>query len=369
MSLVRNNYPCFVFFLSRAILKLTFLLHKHVKSLIDNLYANLFQAESFFQYYNEEVHEMWRDTKTRILDEEHDFIHLQPGFKIRQIFFGAERSGGAVLAKISGAERSGGAVPSKKFGAERSGGAEISKKFDFFGVFHEFFANYCSRGTKTLTHYSWRSLTVFRHLFEKYKVQNPLCVQKFTWSGAERWSGVSKNRWSGAELERSAPLPPLRSAQNPLHRSMDFEPCAQPFRAKLKWRIYLSFHPYGIKSIIISPSKMGRANLCIDKTTIHFIYFFSTAIYQSTEIRVKKTKSESWQKSQKIFVRLLFPLHNASMTKQNRQNASCLEVIQSVSTRQKCSKLEAASTGKNINILLELDWLCSLSRVSSVCWH
>ena len=125
----------------------------------------------------------------------------------------------------------------------------------------------------------------------------------------------------------------------------------------------------GIKPIIISPSKMGRANLCIDKTTIHFIYFFSTAIYQSTEIRVKKTKSESWQKSQKIFVRLLFPLHNASMTKQNRQNASCLEVIQSVSTRQKCSKLEAASTGKNINILLELDWLCSLSRVSSVCWH
>jgi hypothetical protein len=42
-----------------------------------NQYANLLQAESFFQYYNEEVHEMWRDTKTRILDEEHDFIHLQ----------------------------------------------------------------------------------------------------------------------------------------------------------------------------------------------------------------------------------------------------------------------------------------------------
>jgi hypothetical protein len=32
------------------------------------------------------------------------------GFKIRQIFFGAERSGGAVLGKISGAERSGGAA-------------------------------------------------------------------------------------------------------------------------------------------------------------------------------------------------------------------------------------------------------------------
>ena len=58
------------------------------------------------------------------------------------------RSGGAVLAKISGA------VPSKKFGAERSGGAEILKNFDFFGVYHEFFANYCSRGTKTLTYYS-----------------------------------------------------------------------------------------------------------------------------------------------------------------------------------------------------------------------
>ena len=128
MSLVRNNYPCFVFFLSRAILKLTFLLHKHVKSLIDNLYANLFQAESFFQYYNEEVHEMWRDTKTRILDEEHDFIHLQPGFKIRQIFFGAERSGGAVLAKISGAvER----VPRKNL--ERSGAVE--RKFQKISIF------------------------------------------------------------------------------------------------------------------------------------------------------------------------------------------------------------------------------------------
>ncbi|CAG5098414.1 Oidioi.mRNA.OKI2018_I69.XSR.g15647.t1.cds [Oikopleura dioica] len=34
-------------------------------------------AESFFQYYNEEVHEMWRDTKTRVFDGEHDFIHLQ----------------------------------------------------------------------------------------------------------------------------------------------------------------------------------------------------------------------------------------------------------------------------------------------------
>ena len=79
---------------------------------------------------------------------------MASGFKIRQIFFGAERSGGAVLAKISGAERSGGAVASKKIGAERSGGAEISENFDFLDVFHEIFANNCSRGTKTLTHYS-----------------------------------------------------------------------------------------------------------------------------------------------------------------------------------------------------------------------
>jgi hypothetical protein len=50
-----------------------------------------------------------------------DFFHRrEAGFKIRQIFFGAERSGGPVLAKISEAERSGGAVPSKKFGAELS---------------------------------------------------------------------------------------------------------------------------------------------------------------------------------------------------------------------------------------------------------
>jgi hypothetical protein len=66
------------------------------------------------------------------------FLQAEPGLKIRQIFFGPERNGGA--------------VPSKKL--ERSGGAKISENFDSFGVFHEFFANYCSRGTKTLTHYS-----------------------------------------------------------------------------------------------------------------------------------------------------------------------------------------------------------------------
>ena len=45
-------------------------------------------------------------------------------------------------------------------------------------------------------------------------MQHPLWFQKFKWSGAERWSGVSENRWSGAELERSAPLPPLRSLRS-----------------------------------------------------------------------------------------------------------------------------------------------------------
>jgi hypothetical protein len=38
-----------------------------------------------------------------------------------QIFYGAERSGGAVLTKINLAERSVGAVTLKNFGAERSG--------------------------------------------------------------------------------------------------------------------------------------------------------------------------------------------------------------------------------------------------------
>ena len=61
------------------------------------------------------------------------------GFKIRRIFFGAERSGGAVFEKASGAERSDGAVSMKMVGAERSGGAEFSKIFDFFANFLVFF--------------------------------------------------------------------------------------------------------------------------------------------------------------------------------------------------------------------------------------
>ena len=48
-----------------------------------------------------------------------------------------------------------------------------------------------------------------------------------------------KNRWSGAELERSAPLPPLRSAQIPLHRSTDFEPWLQSL--KNTWRKEFKF--------------------------------------------------------------------------------------------------------------------------------
>ena len=140
------------------------------------------------------------------------------------IFFrsGAERWSGSRKNQWSGAERWSGSLEKIWSGAERWSGN--FRKFRFCGVFHEFFANYCSKGTKTLTNYSSRSSTVFRHLFEKYKIQHSLCFEKFKWSGAERWSGVSKKRWSGAELERSAPLPPLRSAQIPLHRSTDFEP-------------------------------------------------------------------------------------------------------------------------------------------------
>jgi hypothetical protein len=41
--------------------------------------------------------------------------------QFRQIFFGAERSGRAALAKINLTERSVGAVTLKIFGAERSG--------------------------------------------------------------------------------------------------------------------------------------------------------------------------------------------------------------------------------------------------------
>ena len=59
----------------------------------------------------------------------------EPGFKIRRIFFGAERSGGAVFEKVSGAERSDGAVSMKMVGAERSGGAEFLKIFDFLANF------------------------------------------------------------------------------------------------------------------------------------------------------------------------------------------------------------------------------------------
>ena len=49
-------------------------------------------------------------------------LQVSAGFKIRRIFFGAERSGGAVFEKASGAERSDGAVSMKMVGAERWSG-------------------------------------------------------------------------------------------------------------------------------------------------------------------------------------------------------------------------------------------------------
>jgi serine/threonine protein kinase len=59
---------------------------------------------------------------------------------------------------------------------------------------------------------------VFGHLFEKYKIQNPLCVQKFKWSGAER-SIKKKVERSGVGAVRSAPSAPLRS--NPAPRILN----------------------------------------------------------------------------------------------------------------------------------------------------
>ena len=38
-------------------------------------------------------------------------------------------------------------------------------------IFMNFYAKNCSKGTETLTHYSWRSNMVFKHIFEKYKMQ------------------------------------------------------------------------------------------------------------------------------------------------------------------------------------------------------
>ena len=49
-------------------------------------------------------------------------------------------------------------------------------------------------------------------------MQNPLCVQKFTWSGGAEFQNKAER--SGVEA--------VRSAQIPLHRSTDFEPWMKP---------------------------------------------------------------------------------------------------------------------------------------------
>ena len=107
-------------------------------------------------------------------------------------------------------ERSGGAVFLKKFGAERSGGAEISENFDFFGVFHEFFANYCSKGTKR-SQITPHALARCLGTFLKNIKYNTRYVSK-NLCGAERSGGAEYRKIDGAERSWSGPLRSLRSA-------------------------------------------------------------------------------------------------------------------------------------------------------------
>ena len=97
-----------------------------------------------------------------------------------------------------------GDFPSKNVGAERSDGGQISEKFDFFGFLHVFFAKKCSRGTKMLNHYSWRSSTIFRHIFEEHKLQNINLSNNLLIAERTGWAGNEK--MDEAQLERSAPL-------------------------------------------------------------------------------------------------------------------------------------------------------------------
>ena len=66
-----------------------------------------------------------------------NIAELSSGFKIRRIFFEAERSGGANLEKISETERSGGAVLAKIVGA-------VERKFNKILIFcNHVFLSYC----------------------------------------------------------------------------------------------------------------------------------------------------------------------------------------------------------------------------------
>ena len=62
-----------------------------------------------------------------------NFQGFRAEFKIRHIFFGAERWSGSRKNQWSG-----GAFPSEKFGADQSGGAEILENFHFLVFFMNF---------------------------------------------------------------------------------------------------------------------------------------------------------------------------------------------------------------------------------------
>jgi hypothetical protein len=66
-----------------------------------------------------------------------------------------------------------------------SSGAEISENFDFLWFFMEFLKIIAQKEPKrSQVGNNW----VFRQLFEKYKIQNPLCPKIYV-----QRSGVSKN--------------------------------------------------------------------------------------------------------------------------------------------------------------------------------
>jgi hypothetical protein len=128
---------------------------------------------------------------------------------------GAERWSGSRKNQWSGAvER----FSRKKL--ERSGAVE--RKFQKISIFLVFFMNFsriiAQKGPKRsqiTPHALARCLGTF--------LKNIKCNTRYV---SKNLSGAEYQKIGGAE--RSAPVPPLRSAQIPLHRSTDFEPCSCP---------------------------------------------------------------------------------------------------------------------------------------------
>ena len=123
-------------------------------------------------------------------------------------------------------ERSGAMERSPWKKLERSGGAEISKIFEFFTIFKYFFPKFAQKGLRRSNIAPCRRSAPLKRskssIWRNFNV-DPLRVQNFTWSGAERWSGDWKNRWSGAEFERSAPLKTRSTAPRILNPALGDE--------------------------------------------------------------------------------------------------------------------------------------------------